>query len=53
LKARTETIDAAEDCFLLYVPKNTFMEIFDADDQERFREHYGKTHPTSFDHLVG
>jgi hypothetical protein len=32
LKARTETIDAKEDCFLLYIPKNRFIEIFDADD---------------------
>lgn len=47
-----ETIDAAEDCFLLYIPKTKFIEIFDADDLERFREYYVKTHPTSFDHLV-
>jgi hypothetical protein len=52
LKERMETIDAAEDCFLLYIPKTKFVEIFDADDLERFREYYVKTHPTSFDHLV-
>lgn len=32
LKARTETIDALEDCFVLYLPKIKFNEIFDADD---------------------
>jgi len=52
LKARTETIDAAEDCFILYIPKAKFNDIFDADDQKRFCELHTKLHPTSFDKLI-
>ncbi|CAD8113635.1 unnamed protein product [Paramecium sonneborni] len=52
LKKRTETIDAAEDSFVLFIPKTLFTEIFDADDQKKFRDLYTRLHPTSFEILI-
>ncbi|CAK73896.1 unnamed protein product (macronuclear) [Paramecium tetraurelia] len=52
LKSRTEEINAFDDCFLLYIPRAKFQDIFDVDDQKRFRELFLKLYPTSFDQLM-
>ncbi|CAD8163715.1 unnamed protein product [Paramecium pentaurelia] len=52
LKSRTEEINALDDCFLLYIPRAKFQDIFDVDDQKRFRELFLKLYPTSFDQLM-
>ncbi|CAD8067435.1 unnamed protein product [Paramecium sonneborni] len=52
LKYRTEEINAFEDCFLLFIPRIKFQDIFDLDDQKQFQELFLKLYPTTFDQLI-
>lgn len=49
---RTEVITAITDCFVLYINKSDFANIFDYEDTEIFKEYYRRTCPVSYEEEV-
>ncbi len=49
---RTETVKSSTDCFVLYINKTDFSNLFDHDDFEVFREHHKRTYPVTYDAFV-
>ena len=49
--SRTEEIKAITGCFVLYINKMDFANIFDYEDSEIFKEYHRRMYPVSYEEL--